>query len=65
MENLKKTLEDELIEKRDDESNKVKKGINKSIELTKEIEKDIEKIEKSLIDKKPWGGRRKRKEKYY
>ena len=51
----------ELKEKRDDESKKVKNGIDKSIELTKEIEKDIEELKKSLIDKKTLGWEEKKK----
>ena len=57
----KELSKDELKEKRNDESEKVKNGINKSIELAKEIEKDIEELKKSLIDKKTLGWEEKKK----
>ena len=57
----KELSKDELKEKRNDESEKVKNGINKSIELAKEIEKDIEELKKSLINKKTLGWEEKKK----
>ena len=57
----KELSEEKLKEKRDDESKKVKQGIDKSIELAKEIEKDIEELKKSLIEKKSLGWEDKKK----
>lgn len=57
----KELSEDKLKEKRDVESKKVKKGIDKSIELAKEIEKDIDELKKSLIEKKSLGWEDKKK----
>ncbi|MAO71513.1 MAG: hypothetical protein CMD02_03260 [Flavobacteriales bacterium] len=57
----KELSEDKLKEQRDEESKKVKNGMDKSIELAKAIEKDIEELKKSLIEKKSLGWEERKK----